>query len=334
MGRPSLSQRQPDHRRPAWARDKKTYETYITNATGNRRSTGIDFGLDNFSYDEAQLAKWQVPAGLLNKHLPQELQDAATDWIFAGAAVCTALERIDKLDDEAIHRLHPKTTHQHLFSRRTSDQAPTVVGAETPPVDSPVLSSPLSLPTSVVPFDKNPLIHPIPQLSHNNLGMPTPPFSPVGTQGSNTPLPVTAINPPNGTVPDLHQVSAQLSPSATQYPLTSASSGTATPNAETWAVFVDNYEAEMKDIQKHSFMRFKGYARKIDAQLYELHHEDSMSEETMVAAETFETWWKTMRPKVSEYEEKVRLLRLPKMHIVIGEWNAQQEASAGGRLVK
>ena len=150
------SQSVPEHRRPSWAKKEISYKTYITNATARPRIPG-DFGLDNFAYDETHIAEWRMPAGL-TKDLPKELNDACNDWVYAGAALCTALDRVQKMDNEAIDRADPATTHQHILQRRTSIKTAGVC-VNTPTTSIPAAQT-CSMPLPVVPFCRSLLITP------------------------------------------------------------------------------------------------------------------------------------------------------------------------------
>lgn len=75
-----------------------------SNRTGtarNRASTMTDYSVDNFSYDRAHLQKWSCPTVITVK-LPDELQATVKEFERAGAAVCSAFDRIKELDDESL----------------------------------------------------------------------------------------------------------------------------------------------------------------------------------------------------------------------------------------
>ena len=299
------SQSQPEHRRPSWAKKESTYRAYISNANSRPRAPG-DFGLDNFSYDETYVREWQLPSGL-SKHLSQELRDAAHSWVLAGAAVCTALERIQKMDNEAVDRTDPATTHEHLLKRRVSDQTPAVVGAETPATSSPAAPT-CSKPNFVVSCTKSPLIQPFPQLPVNMAGLESPPFTPVDSKVPNTPA-CEPLFGPNGTAPDLDSVTAQLYPLSSRSSLTMSSLDTAVKNEQAWEYYVGAFNAEVEDLRTKAFTRLKGYTRTIDRICTELGWDRDLSTMEKAALGRFVQWWKVMKPKVSRYQDKVDALQ-------------------------
>ncbi|KAK3718180.1 hypothetical protein LTR37_005295 [Vermiconidia calcicola] len=303
MGRPSQSQ--PGHRRPSWAKKDSTYKTYISRATVRHRASG-DYGLDNFSYDEVYLAEWQMPHGLIG-HLTQELRDAATNWVFAGAALCTALERVERMQEETVHRADPAITHKHLLGRRASDLTEAVVGAETPTRSSST-SSGFSTPTSVADHRKDSLMHPVPQLPVNMMGMESPPFTPVDTRTLNTPAPEPLSAGSNVTPPDLDSVTAQLSPFSTRSMCTTGSSGIPTKDDKAWEYFVGSLNEETTDLRRNALMRLKGYSRTIDTTCTELAWDHDINLELKASLEKFVQWWKVMKPKVTVYQERVEAL--------------------------
>ena len=258
--------------------------------------------MDNFSYDEVHVAEWQMPPELA-KHLPQELRDAAQDWVFSGAAVCTALERIEKMDKEAINRTDPAITHGHLLNRRVSDQTQAGVGAETPMTNSAFPSIP-STPAPVVPWNKNKLMQSLPQLTVNMAGLESPPYTPADSKVPNTPVSEPLVGP-NGTVPDLDSVDAQLSPLSSRNSLTLSSPGINVKNEKAWEYYVGSFNEALRDIRKNVLARLRGSTRIIDRMRIEIPQEAGLSVEHKVALNSFEQWWATMKPKVSAYQQKV-----------------------------
>lgn len=302
---------QPIHRRPSWARKSVSYKHYMRTDLAHDRSPGGDYGLGSFSYDEAHLPKWQAPADLTER-LPSSLKNQLQEWECAGAAICTALERIKKLDDKAIHRAYPEKTMGHL-----SRQSPAVSGASTPPLSSPISPAP-SMPSSVLPLDK---IN-FESLPRRVIGMESPPFTPTDTQACPTP------NWPDQDkgMPDPNALTRQLSPiSITSRDLESTSfssdttSSFSTFDENAWETYLGAYNAELHDIQKVSLARFKGAGYTIDRERVEL----SQCQEHKAVIEDFSKWWAEMRPQVQEYDEKVRELEAPTLDYVRMERQAK-----------
>lgn len=319
------SRSQPHHRRPAWARTEISYGVYIHNERRQSRSVP-DYGMDNLSYDAGYLWKWQLPNGLA-EHLPPQIREAAENWVYAGAAVDTALERVRKMENEAPDRANPVVTHTHLIRRMSEMSA--VVGAEASPISSPVSPTPLK-PTS---FDKMLLMHPFTQRPTNIIGMESPPYTPVrsGSQASSTPSNGRVIDVMGTALPDPNEITAQLELcplKSARESLTSLLPVTPVRNMNAWAHYVNTYNNELEDLRKNALMRLKGYARIIDVHMMEIVWEQDLSPETKAAVAEFETWWKVMEPKVSGYEHKVHSL-----HDAFVETEKEFEARTRGSSV-
>ena len=268
------------------------------------RPSITDHGMETFSYDDAHLAAWQMSEGLAET-LPQSLVNSIVDWQCAGAAVCTALDRIKKLDDDSIYRGWPgKATHEHL-SRRLSVRSSTVAsGADTPPLSSPEYAQPVMAP----PLDR---IHPIDPLPRRSfLGMDSPPFTPSDSQACNTPeLPPPDV--PLAAVPDMHQLARRLSPlSAT--PRRDSAAGPAFDESA-WETYLNMYRAELYDICSGAWPRFLGCARTVDRLRAEL---------TGISAD-FDAWWTKMRGRTKRVENRVDNLDVPTLELVRMERVAQ-----------
>lgn len=294
------------HRRPSWAQKESTYQTYIKKQAAGNRATA-DYGMDNFSYDDTHIPKWQASQQIL-RHLLPELRDAVETFTLAGAAVCTALERVEKLDEEAVDRMNPAISHGHLVNLRISDQTQARVGAETPPTSSPTSSMP-SMDAPVKVSNQTPLIQFFPQLPVNMAGLESPPFTPVDSKVANTPVSEPLVGP-NGTAPDLDSVTAQLSPFSSRNSLTTLSSpGFKVSNEIAWKHFVGEFNEALRDLRENALPGLKGAVHEIERICTEIGWDRTLRMEQKVALDNFGQWWKTMKPKVSTYEEKVQELR-------------------------
>lgn len=311
-----MAQRQFEQRRPSWTKGEKTYRNYRRSTIARDRSPS-DYGVDNFSYDEAHVLKWTIPAHILER-LPAELQKPAAEWQFAGAALCTALERIKKLDDESIYRGYPepeKSTHPHL-SRRvsnaqcTSGTASTGAGVETPPMSTPPSSVPDSftaLPLSLLPLE---------ELSSRDftenqvMGMESPPFTPVDSMACSTPdyphsMPFTA-----NAMPDVHALTRQLSPISMRGRGDSTNSSQYAPSnfdESAWDVYLNTFKAEMYDVQTCCLPRLKGLGSTIEM----LSSEYARQPQYKAAIEDFNAWWAENKGQAIQWEKRVRALELP-----------------------
>lgn len=313
------SQRQPVYRRPSWAQKESSYKLYMRKDLAADRSPGNDFGLENFSYDEAHVSRWQMPSDLA-KHVRGDLDNAVTEWKFAGAAVCTALDRIQKLDNDSLYRGYPDKSRSpyHQMSRRASHQSSALMGADTPPMSSPMSPTPM-LPASLLSLDKM-SFDGLPQRSM--IGMESPPFTPADTQTCPTPdVPNIEKGLPPGAFPDAHMLARQLSPISTMSTM-SHDSGISTGSAfdeNAWDVFMNTYKAELQDIRQEAWARFKGAGYTIDRIRVEL----GQNQQNHDMLEAFNKWWAEMKPKVREYEEKVRQLQEPTIELIRMERAAQ-----------
>ncbi|PPJ54716.1 hypothetical protein CBER1_06882 [Cercospora berteroae] len=322
--RAGSTQSQPVHRRPSWAQSPKSYEIYMRKNLAADRVTQADNGDENYSYDDTHLAEWAVPKELEDR-LPSELKAAVKEWKYAGAAVCTALVRIEKLDDESLYRGYPEHTLAHL-SRRQSIQSSAVTGAETSPLGSPVSPSPIALPVSLLRLEK------LEQLPFRQVvGMESPPFTPIDTPPCPTPdmlldsVPVTtssarAIPHKFSTYPDSVTSGASntdgFSSSFGSYVSTVPSTPAMVSFDEAaWETFLKTYSAELIDINTNSGPRLKGAGYTVDRLRVELGMEKS-NEEVLTE---FNEWWSGMRAKVTEYDEKIRELEMPNLDTVRAE---------------
>ncbi|KAM0716364.1 hypothetical protein Q7P37_007809 [Cladosporium fusiforme] len=275
----------PLHRRASWGKNPQSYDAYMRNDLAKIRSptSSQDYGLGNFSYDNKYLSDWAMPEAIKHEHLPKQIFDKADDWSAAGAALDTALERIDHLRVEAIYRGWPDKKHAHLA--RPHWPSPTGPGAQFH-----------------APFPEKPSTLPRPTTTKGN-GIP--PFTPLNA-------PTTPANPTEGnaaTLPDLSKINTQLSPSSSTSPV---SPPTSTPTAPTfdepaWQTYTNQFLAELHDLRGNALGRFKGTARDVDTLQAEYEH----TAEYAGVFKMFRLWWEGQRGKVKLYEERVRGLEVP-----------------------
>lgn len=319
----------PLHRRASWGKSQQSYDTYMRNDMAKNRSptSSQDYGIGNYSYDDKHLSDWTMPDTISGQHLPAQIREKADDWCTSGAALDTALERIESLKAEAMYRGWPDKKHAHLQVRHWP--SPTGAGAQ-----SPAIGSPLSLPDSLekadftLPFAHKPFGSGMP--AHPPMGMESPPFTPINA-------PATPLNPAEGaaaTLPDLSKINTQLSPAST-YGVTSPVTGASTPSGlaqsttpanfdeHAWETYWNQVKAEYSDIRSNALSRFKGTARDIDSLTREYSH---MSEYATVM-KTFKLWWDGQRPKAKLYEDKVKSLEMP------SEEQAKRERVAKGLAI-
>ncbi|QIX00417.1 hypothetical protein AMS68_005934 [Peltaster fructicola] len=318
-----MSMSQPVYRRPSWAQHEKSYETYTRHDSiiSRTSSNSPDFGPENFSYDPTYVPQFKLPDSVLKDRVafPQILRVEVSDWALAGAALCTALDRIARLKKEAIERGWPRgKTYAHL-SRSGSVGSPASVATQSD-AGSPV-TSPMMLPASITadrfPHTADSLTPLSSAESSANVatgilaprstpkGVESPPVSP---KGSSTPA--YASNDAKAVLPDLSKLPVDLSPRVVPV------SGTQTPGSlfdeNAWETYTKSFDAELSDIRSHAWGRFKGFARTIDRLVVEY----SNSTEFKAGIAAFDTWWNTMKPKMAEYEERVKTLQAPDLEQV------------------
>lgn len=277
------------------------------------RSPGADHGLDTFSYDESHLPEWKMPTDLHGR-LPENLKSQVNEWECAGAAVSTSLERIQQLEDEAIYRAYPeKSSRLASLSRQGSIQGSTGPGAETPPMSSPISPIP-EMPSSLLPLEKM-SFDTLPQRRHI-IGMESPPFTPADSNACTTPI----FSGMEKNMPaDAHALTRQLSPismrsraESTSTWAESSASGTALFDENAWETYLGTFNAELEDLRKYCWARFKGAGHKIDQTRTELAYEKT----NHALLEDFNKWWMETKPKVAEYEKKQRELEAPTLELV------------------
>lgn len=320
---PSFSNR----RRASTKKGEKNYGYHSRTVLLRDRSPS-DYGVDNFSYDKDHVEKWTIPADVLDK-LPPELQKSATEWQYAGAALCTALERIKKLDDESVYRGYPEpehSTHPHLSRRASNAQwnsTMTGAGTDTPPMSSPPSSAPISLnglPPSLLPLEK----------TFSNgfsqrqvvVGMESPPFTPVDSETCPTPEYPQSVPFTKNAMPDVNALTRQLSPISMREismretsmrdrgeSIGSSLYSTASFDESAWDVYLNTFKAEMLDIRTEALPRLKGLGHTVD----KLSIEYARDGKFKAAIEDFNVWWTENKGKANQWEERVRMLELPSL---------------------
>lgn len=311
----------PLHRRASWGKNQQSYEAYMRNDLAKTRSptSSQDYGMGNFSYDNKYLSDWAMPDDIKHQHLPKQIFDKAEDWSTSGAALDTALERIDNLRADAINRGWPDKRHAHLS--RPHWPSPTGPGAQSPAVGaagSPISPIP-SLPDTMERVDftlpyahrSTPnTLHPAPPM-----GMESPPITPLNA-------PTTPANPaeiPPATLPDMTKLNTQLSPPLdstlpSPNPLNPASQSPQF-DEHAWETYLSQFSAELRDLRLNALARFKGTARDIEKLTAEYAH----TAEYEGVFKFFKLWWEGQRGKVRLYEERVAGLRVPEVGEVRGE---------------
>ncbi|KEQ96950.1 hypothetical protein AUEXF2481DRAFT_623251 [Aureobasidium subglaciale EXF-2481] len=278
-----------------------------------------DADADTFYYNAAFIAEWTMPADLWVR-LPESLTTELNDWQAAGAAVCTALARIDKLDDESLYRGWPSRHNIHL-SRTTSD-CPAVGSLPSPitgPFEMSPFQTPIDLPALRTSFDDALSTSP-----------ETPPFTPRDSIMGDE---VDEISTSFRNKVSLEHVNAML---ATRVRRASESAGSPSPimsrlsrqdssefaygpdqqfDESAWDVFLRSYEAELEHLRTETLVRFRHIGKSVDRLWLDLRCEGvhPVSKETVVE---FVAWWQTMKDKEHDYDKEVQMLEVPQLEVV------------------
>ncbi|CAD0110011.1 unnamed protein product [Aureobasidium uvarum] len=278
-----------------------------------------DADADTFYYNAAFVAEWMLPTDL-RLRLPEALVTELDDWKAAGAAVCTALARIDKLDDESLHRGWPSRPNGHL-SRTTSDCS-AVGSLQFPTTGSMEMSSPqtrVALPSLQTSFGSTLSTTPN-----------TPPFTPrdsiVGDE-------VDEISASFRDKVSLEHVNSMLatrvrrasesadSPSPIMSPISRQSSNELAFGTDqlfdesAWETFLRSYEAELDHLRSETLVRFRHIGKSVDRLWLHLRCDGVHPVSRSTAAE-FVAWWERMNEKEQEYEKEVQTLEVPQLELV------------------
>jgi hypothetical protein len=295
----------------------RLYDTHIRTGLGMPSSlmSSKDYGIGNYSYDSKHLSNWIMPKAVRLLQLPAQVRERADDWSTSGAALETAIERMDELRADGMHRGWPNKNGTRLqirhwpssISRRA--QCPKI-GCQTS--KDPSLSDPLAKSDFTHPsFQKAPCF----TMSHNvAMGMDSPPFSPSDTIS----IAFSKAEDVLGTLPKLATTDTKLYPntggeatpplSGANTPVASAPSTlSATFDENAWETYCNQWKAEHIDIRYNALSRFKGTARDIENLIREYCHFG----EYTGALESFNGWWCSQRAKVALYEGKVKSLEMP-----------------------
>jgi len=311
------------HRLSFWQKDEKSHKLYLKG--GERKysslSSKADYGPDNFSYDNAHLVQWLMPDDILlliPKLIPADLGEKVKDWSKAGAALCTALDRIDVTYKQAMFYAYPNPARKSIVRRISGPSA--VVSAETPPISG--FATPADV-HSDGPYGRSLLIQTFPQalLNKPEIGMESPPPS---VLDSGVASPMTLPEDYKGVLPDLAKINREfvgLPSPETLTPVTGAGY-----DQNSWETFNGAYDKLLKDCQE-SFKRFDGYAKVVEVQCKELHICGGPFTKEAIAI--FAQWWDGMKHEVSKYEKRVLSLTMPNLEHVTFEYEIFRSKSNG-----
>lgn len=308
------------HRRPFWAKNERAYRIYIETPPQRSFSQSpiYDQGMDNFSYDPDHLERFAMPSGLPDK-LPQELLSKVMNWQKAGAALCTALDRIDHTYKAAVNYAFPDKCGKPPSRRTFGEQA--VEGADSPLLSLPVSPS-VALPAvPVLELERLALIQSLEHTSTNHeIGMESPPFTPTDSFGCDTPSNATAK--PMTVLPSLANLYTELTPLSTPEALTPA--GNPEFDEKSWEFYLRRWKHEREDNQ-HAFSRFKGYGREIAVLCLELHRETKP--ELKLAMIDFAHWWEKTKAVVRQCKQRLDDIEIPDL-LAVGLESEAAEANS------
>lgn len=310
-----MSWNQPPHRRPSWAKDEKTYETYMRNdsVASRRSSTNTpDYYPENFAYDPGHLSRWSIPEAVVreNPPFPEELRTELHDWSLAGAAVCTSLERIRRLRKDSIKRGWPSSNAFASLSHSAGAGTPASVSAQSSvssPIDSPTMTRSTSATSSpqMIPYSTSPGSSFQSTMSsvsgimppRSSQRMESPPVSPMGSLSQSY----------------LAQQKASFIEFAKLEPELGVALFERLPedcsffDQVSWETYVNQFENELYDLRRNAMARWKGYAKRVDVIAFEA----NLEEQYKPAIEAFRNWWEPMKGKLRDYDELVQVLDGP-----------------------
>ncbi|KAK4934051.1 hypothetical protein LTR28_010951 [Elasticomyces elasticus] len=247
----------------------------------SRMQNAVTYEGEPFSYDPAHLREWYMKEDLW-AHLPADLNAALVTWQAAGAAVCTAMTRIEELHEERLTRgWLDKTRAHHSRTASKSSSFP-----HSPPA-TPITSAPngVSPPTTAV----------------SSTTQPEP-----GTTPARTPSPKPKLRTDSllSVTTSLHE---QLSTALTA----SASSPPPTPTTEfdeaAWTVYTNAYRAELDDLRANNLVRMRHFGRVVE-RISAAADEEAMRP---TAKAEFDAWWLGMGRKIRRYEGRAAELGVP-----------------------
>jgi hypothetical protein len=256
----------------------------------------------------------------LRIRLPESLMTELDDWQAAGAAVCTALARIDKLDDESLHRGWPSRPNIHLS--RTMSDCSAIESPQSPTTGSLEMSSPQT--RGILSSH---------QTSFGSIFSTSPDTSPFTPRDSIMGDEVDEISTSFRSKVSLEHVDAVLatrarrasesagSPSPIMSPISRQSSNELVFDADqqfdesAWDVFVRSYEAELEHLRTETLVRFRHIGKSVDRLWLDLRC-DGVHPVSKSTVADFVAWWKQMNDKEQEYEKEVQMLEVPQLELV------------------
>ncbi|KAK4986878.1 hypothetical protein LTR50_005009 [Elasticomyces elasticus] len=292
---------QPTHHRPSMSQSDVSRSAPLESDL-SRMQNAVTYEDEPFSYDPAHLREWYMKEDLW-AHLPADLNAALVTWQAAGAAVCTAMTRIEELHEERLTRgWLDKTRAHHSRTASKSSSFP-----HSPPA-TPITSAPngVSPPTTAVSSTTQPEPGTTPVRPHSPKGAHTPPLTPADIQ-ARTPSPKPKLRTDSliSVTTSLHdQLSAALT--------VSTSSPPATPTTEfdeaAWTVYTNAYRAELDDLRANNLVRMRHFGRVVERIGAAAADEEAMRP---TAKAEFDAWWLGMGRKIRRYEGRAAELGVP-----------------------
>lgn len=330
---------QPPHRRPSWKLSRASHRTYLeADFTRNPKPISeMQTDGDTFYYNPAFLEEWNMPEHLWVR-LPAVLTGAVGNWQAAGAAVCTAQSRIDKLDSEGLHRGWPIKTNAHL-SRSMSAASSSLQSPVSPSHRDVASLPPLQTSFGDISLDGNFMLLP---------AVETPPFTPqdsiIGDE--HTPDLVSPAPVDSKTVLQLQQINDRLAmmarrnsedathpvtmPSPSMTPLSrfmtpvsrrASSAIDIAPFVQThfdeaaWDVYINSYSAELDHLRSEALVRFRHIGHEVDKVWRDLKNDSTQPMDLGTSAE-FVKWWKDMMEKSTDCEKEAQAMEVPNLEVI------------------
>ncbi|KAK8202112.1 hypothetical protein M8818_005638 [Zalaria obscura] len=266
---------------------------------------------DQYCYDPVFLKQWQAPKEMVSR-LPDRFTTPIESWQASGAAVLTAMARLEKLENTAVHRGWPEKTHAHL-SRQTSTNTPSTTDCTSPPASLGTMSPANGSIDTVSPRDTFNGFPPLQTtISYgsvsSNYSIPdlaTPPETPEYSKQYQSPLfaPTAML-----------RLNTELAPYQRR---DSLNSPITTPQFDeaAWDVYINSFEAEVSQLQSETMVRFRHMRHAVDKLWIDTQGDTEQTMDPATSAE-FVAWWNDMGEQSRALEQEVQKLAAPELERV------------------
>lgn len=262
---------------------------------------------DVFTYNPEHIKAWEIPQEIWSQ-IPKRLQEQLEEWQAAGAAILTSIKRIEKLDNESVHRGWPTVSYTPRLSRTPSQMAsPSPLGLHSPPTSFSLESS--AEPSSLPPLQTT--LSNQSTRSHNAALLDTPPWTPDDVKLVNVSIAPRAAHDHV----DILQLNDRLSTLNRRSSSAVRSSDDVPFDEAAWDHYIRMYEAELGSLRENDEVRFRHIRREIDKIWIELQQEGH-GVTYAKAHKEFLVWWKPMVEKAQALEREISEMQAPDLETV------------------